>query len=201
MVLEDALQKAWEDIRGRDHKVIAAAAGIQPPDANGRIRVPFLGRDLFVLPSEAKVLEEDDEPARPEQALLVLHYLLGVREGEPKGKLISFRELEGGAIYYTAFEARSIKRLVEAFGNKLHLLEKAALSIGGRHAPMGDISVVIDVLPKVPITIAMWRGDEEIAPSTNVLLDDTIRSYLQTEDVAVLCGFLVGELIRRAFRR
>jgi hypothetical protein len=32
-------------------------------------------------------------------------------------------------------------------------------------------------------------------------MDDTIRSYLPTEDVAVLCSVLAGELVRRAFRR
>ncbi len=201
MTLEDALQKAWKDFRGRDQKVIAAAAGIQPPDVGGQLRVPFLSRELVVVPSDAKVVEEDGRPARPEQTLLVLHYLMGVREGEPKGKLISFRELEGGAVYYAAFETRSIKRLAETFAGKLPKLEEAALSMGGRRAPMGDVGMTIEVLPKVPITIAMWRGDEEVPPSTNVLMDDTIRSYLPTEDVAVLCGLLVGELIRHAFPR
>jgi len=48
----------------------------------------------------------------------------------------------------------------------------------------------------VPITFVLWRGDEEIPPSGNVLFDASIPSYLPVEDIAVVCGAVAGWLCR-----
>jgi hypothetical protein len=67
-----------------------------------------------------------------------------------------------------------------------------------KKAAMGDVGYVIEALPKVPVTVTLWRADEEIPASANVLWDETVKYYLPTEDVAVLGGIVASELIKRA---
>ena len=198
MGLEDATEKAWADMESLDIEEATTRCGVPPPDTKGRLWVPLVGENYAVLPGERRVLLGGESDARPDKALIVLHYLLGADAAGVAGRLISFRELRGGAVYYQAFEGRTIKRLIAEFGDDPKPLEHAARSLGGRRAPMGDVGFTIDALPKVPVTVAVWKGDDEIPPSANMVFDETVALHLETEDVAVLGGQLTGELVRRA---
>jgi hypothetical protein len=56
--------------------------------------------------------------------------------------------------------------------------------------------VTIDAFPRVPVTLVLWKGDEEVAPAGNVLFDGNIPDYLPTEDVAALCGNIVWKMVK-----
>jgi hypothetical protein len=51
-------------------------------------------------------------------------------------------------------------------------------------------------LPRIPLTLVLWTGDEEFAPEATVLFDKSVRSYLPPEDIAMLSGMVVYRLIR-----
>jgi hypothetical protein len=198
MGLDDAFEKAWDDIHHMDTEEMSSMAGVPPLDSKGRIWVPLLGESFAVVLEGQKVLLEGREPARPDKGLIVLHYLIGAMAIVPSGRLISFRELQGGDVYWAAYEGRSISRIQDFFGERPELLHEAVKGMDSKKAPMGDVGYVIKALPKVPVTVAVWRGDDEIPPSANVLWDDTVKYYLHTEDVAVLGGIVASELIKRA---
>ncbi|HEX76216.1 MAG TPA: DUF3786 domain-containing protein, partial [Dehalococcoidia bacterium] len=71
-----------------------------------------------------------------------------------------------------------------------------AAKLGGRESDYGDVSVTINAFDHVPITLVLWRGDEELAPNGNILFDASISDYLPTEDVTVLTETLVWKLVR-----
>jgi len=199
--LEDALSKAWEDARRLDLAEAAKLAGLPPLDPDGRAWVAMLGRNYSVDLAKGQVLEGGRDPARGPHELLVLHYITNAMGIEPTGTLISFRELRGGALYYAAFEGHTIKELVAAFGVSPDGLVGAAKSLGGSRAPVGHVGVTVPALPRIPVTVAVWRGDSEVPASANVLFDETIRRYLVTEDIVVLSELTVGGLVRRAALR
>ena len=130
--------------------------------------------------------------------ILILHYLIK-SEGYPlTGKWVNFREMSGGESYYPAFVKRSQKPLLDFFSNRLELLEKAAPAFGGYKTQEGDMAVVIQAFPRVPIIMIFWCGDEELPPEARILFDSTIPTYLSTEDVAVLSQQTVFGLIKWA---
>jgi hypothetical protein len=108
--------------------------------------------------------------------------------------------LSGGDTYYPAFVKRSQKPLLDFFAQRLELLEEAAQSLGGRNLSEGDRAVVIPALPRVPIALIFWSGDEEFQPDARILFDATVSTYLSTEDVAVLAQQTVFGLIKSAKR-
>ena len=73
---------------------------------------------------------------------------------------------------------------------------KAVAKLGGHRADHGDVSVTVSAFPRVPVTLVLWRGDEEVAPNGNVLFDANIPDYLSTEDVTVLCETIIWRLVR-----
>jgi hypothetical protein len=56
--------------------------------------------------------------------------------------------------------------------------------------------VNINAFDRVPTTLVLWRGDEELAPNGNILFDSNISDYLSTEDITVLCETIVWKLVK-----
>jgi len=196
--LEDAYEKAWDDLRQVNIPEICRLAAVPPPDSRGHVWVPLLRENFAVHLEEEQVLLAGTEPARPDKGLIVLHYLIGAMSVEPTGNLVSFRELRGGDVYWKAYEGRSITRLQDFFGDRPEALHEAVRGMEHKKAPMGDVGYVITALPKVPVTVTVWGSDDELSASANVLWDETVRFLLPTEDVAVLGGIVASELIKRA---
>ena len=198
MGLEDAFEKAWDDLKHMNIPDICHLAAVPPPDSKGHVWVPLLGENFAVDMGEEKVLFNGTDEARPDKGLIVLHYLIGAMSMEPTGTLLSFRELKGGDVYWKAYEGRSILRLQDFFGERPQALHEAVKGMEHKRASMGDVGYVITALPKVPVTVAVWGSDDELPASANVLWDETVKYYLHTEDVAVLGGIVASELIKRA---
>jgi len=62
----------------------------------------------------------------------------------------------------------------------------------------GDKGAKILALPRVPVVLALWRGDDEFPPEGNVYFDGSVSSYLSTEDIAYLAGATVYRIISMA---
>jgi hypothetical protein len=163
-----------------------------------RFQIDFLGQHFEVEYPSGNFLSEPSLPGElPVFAqILILHYLANTTAIINEGKLISFKELPGGNIYIQPFTNRSILPLAKLFGAQPHRLLEVASRIGGRQADLGDVGVTIDVFPRVPITLILWKGDEEFAASANILFDASASQLLPTEDYAVLAGFVAATLKR-----
>lgn len=135
----------------------------------------------------------DDNLPLPTQILL-FHYLTNKSEVLETGKLISFKELPGGSIYIQPFMNRAVNPLVRAFGNEPEALLEAAVRIGGQANEHGDVGVTVRVFPRLPVTLTLWRADDEFPASGNILFDSSAPAILPTEDYAVLAGTLVAKL-------
>ena len=128
--------------------------------------------------------------------ILILHYFTSAKGTPPTGILINFKQLPGGVSYFPAFSQRTINPFVKHFGQKPELLIDISAKLGGHKTEQGDISATINVFNRVPITFALWRGDEEFSPSGAVLFDANISDYLPTEDVTVLTETIIWKLVK-----
>jgi len=128
--------------------------------------------------------------------ILILHYLTLAKGVPLANKLIAFKELPEGANYFPTFSKRSIEPLAEHFGGEPHQLIEAAEGLGGHEVDSGDVAVMINGFSRVPITLVLWRGDEEFSPRSNILFDASISSYLSTYDITVLCETITWKLVK-----
>ena len=132
----------------------------------------------------------------PRDKILILHYFTAAECTPPTGRLITYKQLPGGMNYFPAFSQRAISPLIKRFGQTPELLISKAAKLGGDKANYGDASVTINAFSHVPITLVLWRGDEEVAPNGNILFDANISDYLSTEDVAVLSETITWKLVK-----
>lgn len=144
---------------------------------------------------EISSVDSEEKPSIRDK-ILMLHYFTLARGTPLTNKIITYKELPGGDVYFPTFSKRTIKPLLSNFGEEPERLLKAAESLGGHKEDYGDVAITIDVFSCVPITLVLWRGDDEFPPAGNFLFDNTISNYLTSEDITVLCETLVWRLIK-----
>lgn len=151
---------------------------------------------LISLPQVEVSLVDSDEQVPIREKVLILHYFISAKGTPLANQLINFRELEEGNVYAPTFAKRTIEPLLNNFGKEPRLLLDIGAKLGGVKADYGDVGITIKAFPYVPVTIVLWRGDEEFAPQGNVLFDVTISDYLPTEDITVLSEIITWRLLR-----
>jgi len=192
-----ALELAWKRLLEKE-PAQACAGSLASYDGNARqYTLEVLGKPCLVALEARKVFGPDGKDAPPPLPILVLHYLAATAPLPLSGELISFRELEGGELYYAAYEGRAIRPIREKFGPDPSLLLKAGEVLGATPFRLGHASIEAILFPRIPIYVVVWAGDDEVPSSANILYDSTIRHQMHTEDVAVAAS-LVASRLRKA---
>ncbi len=136
-----------------------------------------------------------DQAVSPIDLALLLYYFK-TADGVPlSGRWVSFADLPDGRFYNQAFQGYSGAELARAFQADLPAFERAALSLGGEPAGLGDASFSFQALPRAPLCAVYWRGDEEFPNSAQLLFDASASHYLTTNSYAVLGSTLTRRLI------
>jgi len=176
---------------------LKSGAQYQVADSQKVIILEYLNRTYQITFPDIKVsLQNSDEEVPIKDKVLILHYLTLAKDTPLTGNLITFKELPEGSSYFPTFAKRTVKPLLNHFGDKPDLLLDITGRLGAHKADYGDVAVAINAFSRVPITLVLWRGDEEFAPEGNILFDSTISDYLATEDITILCETIVWRLIK-----
>ncbi len=194
-----AYRLAREKLAASDPESQCARSGAEYRAAEKTIIVTYLKRPYRVSIPDGDISIQDSPEAVPlRDKILLLHYLTQAK-GMPLSKqVITFKELPEGGSYFPTYYKRAIKPLVDNFGGQPEKLLEVAAVIGARLADFGDVAVTVDAFPRVPLTLVLWRGDEEFPPEGNILFDSSISGYLTTEDINVLCETIAWKLVKSA---
>ncbi len=166
-------------------------------DSRKEITIQYLNQSYLIsLPNIEVSIVDSVEKIPIREKLLILHYFITAKGTLVSNRLITFRELPEGKVYSPTFAKRTIKPLVDCFGQEPDLLLDAGAKLGGCKVDYGDIAMTINAFSRVPITIILWRGDSEFDAQANVVFDATISDYLPTEDITVLCETIAWKLVR-----
>ena len=192
-----ALHLAGEKLASGDIAEICRKSGTVC-DASGRaITVRYFNRDYRVSFPDFTITAVDGN-GQPElrDKVLILDYL-GRAGGAPlTGKLIGYQELAEGAAYYPSFIARAVRPITSYFGRDPEKLVAMAETLDGVRAGYGDAAVTVHAFSRVPITIIVWRGDDEFPADSSILFDETVLDYLSPEDINVVCQSLSWGLVK-----
>jgi len=166
-------------------------------DSQRVIILEYLNQSYQItLPALDISLVDGKEEVPIKNKVLLLHYLTSAKGTPITNKLITFKGLPEGSNYFRTFWQRAIKPLVDHFGSEPHRLVDTAQKLGGHKAEQGDVAVTINAFRRVPVTLVLWRGDDEFAPEGSIIFDSTISDYLATEDITILCETIAWRLVK-----
>ena len=150
------------------------------------------------IPSAEVTFVDSKQPVPLRDKILLLHYFTQAKGTSPTGRQIPYRDLPGGLVYFPTFIKRTIEPLADFFGKNPALLVGVGKMLGARPGELGDASLVIDAFARVPISVILWQGDNELKAEINLLFDANITDYLTSEDITILCETITWKLINYA---
>lgn len=184
---EQAYELACQQPASRNIEELCRKTGAQAVDSS-KITVEYLDQAYLVtLPNGEVSSWNNDEEVPLKDKILILHYLVSARGTPPSNRLITFKQLPGCASYFRVFSQMALKPFLDHFGEEPLLLINAGANLGGHKAGYGDVSITINALPRVPISFALWRGDDEFSPRGSIIFDSSSSDFLPTEDIRDIC--------------
>ena len=195
-----AFEIAKADLEKANPKRIADQSGASlsyDQEGSVTLSLEFLNKQLDIEWPSMKFSAARDKKEIPiQQQVLILHYLQGCQGSKVEGQWVAYQEIPDGRFYLDAFVQRAKQPLLKAFGSRPDLLHDLAKQLyDAQPFDHGDVSVVIRVLPKVPVALIIWRGDDEFPPEASILFDRSIQEILSAEDIAWLAGMVVYPLV------
>ena len=180
-------------------EVIAERAGVNYHPLGqdeGEFRLAFFGAPVVVTyPSFVVIDYQDKRLPLPSQAALA--YYFHTSDGTPlSGEWISFAELPDGRTYNQAFQGYSGDELVRVFGEDVEAFKNTCEKSGGAPMPFGDAGFIFYALPRLPLLVTYWRGEDVFPSSCKMLFDRVAFHYMPTDVCAILGGMLARRLVK-----
>ena len=191
------LEHYLEEYAKASPEEMSSRTGFPYDTENQQFQVTFFGRKYVVTWPEfsATCLDvmyafdalESMNPAK----ILVVRFLLEGATANGTGKFLTYREVPWGELYYRQFNGRCMMRLAYGFGNRLDSFRKAMEAMHAQLVKAGDAAYQVEVFPGYYVQFLLWEGDEEFAPSSQILFSDNFPAGFHAEDLVVVCDVLI----------
>jgi len=167
-------------------------------DAGENVAVEFLNRTCLIGPDGVRAVDggKPDFTVR----IVLAYYILHGGQGEPAGRWAAYRDFKDGAFFHGAFSGMVENNIAEHFSGRMSELEEAAAALGGRPLEAGlggDFCCRFPALPRVPLALVFYDGDEDFPASARILFDAGAPQFLDMECLAVLGLILSDQLTGR----
>ncbi len=129
------------------------------------ISVPFFGTPHQVTHPGGETTRQQGDETRTAHAavsIVLLHYLLTADGTGLADQWVTFRELPGGLFYAQAFADHAEGVIAAKFGADVAGFRAAAATLGGLPLDLADAAYRFQALPRVPMAVLLWAGDDEL---------------------------------------
>ncbi len=187
---------------------LRASLGLLDPDqvarcsgavfSDGRLELGLFGKPV-ILPYPTLIAENEQGAALPIATQAMVLYYLTTADGAPlTGRWVSFAELPSGLMYSAAYQGYTGDHLLRNLGDRPQELKQACVACGGLPGQVGDLSFTFEALPRVPLFLSCWFGDEDFPSSCKILFDSFANHYLPIDACTILGSMLTSRILKAA---
>jgi hypothetical protein len=190
----------WQDLRSRPASRLAEQGGVRTADGGATWEVPFLNARYRVDPAAERIVELEPDPERPLEQdfqILLLRYLMAPPGGGPSGQEVSEKELPGGATFFRGPHELQVHPVLQRYAGDLEGFESRGRELGAEVRDLGDRALRFEPFPGIPVTLVLWRADEEFPASMSVLFDRSILRWFELDMIFLLVGILARRMVGR----
>ncbi|MFZ0034039.1 MAG: DUF3786 domain-containing protein [Sedimentisphaerales bacterium] len=164
-----------------------------------RYFIPLLNSEYIVnLPEKKAVSAEGSSETGFTEELCILTYLINSQDLPVANKLTMAQSLSGGQFFFRGLHKLAVENLEEVFGQCPERLYEVMDEFGARRCEFGDACIQLYVLPRIPLTIVIWRGDEEFGARASILFDETAAAQLPLDALWAAANFTIKSLVTAA---
>ena len=124
----------------------------------------------------------------------LLRFLLEGRQAGLFREYRTFREMPWGEMYIGPYTGRCLTRAAFAFGTRVRKFAAACERMGAEKVPHGDAGYEFELLDGYRMQIMVYEGDEEFAPTSQILYSDNFADSFAAEDRVVAGDILISAI-------
>lgn len=143
---------------------------------DGRLRDPFHDVEVFDPAAAGPARRIPSRYSAVPEMYCLLHAYAGATDVALTGQLLSFADLD--PLARPELRADECAELLRYAGKNLAQLREKSVPFFGQSRDQGDLAFDVWPLPRLLITVTLWRGDDEMADGGTLLFDSSARHYL-----------------------
>ena len=128
------------------------------------------------------------------EKLCLLAYLINAKDLPPAGKLVNGLALPGGQFFFRGVHCLPTEKLEQVFGDRPETLLDAAKPLGAKPCEFGGASILLNLLPRLPVTMVLWGRCEEFEARASILFDKTAADQLPLDALLAAVNLAVKAL-------
>jgi hypothetical protein len=182
-------ESAWKALEQLPSEQVCRNARAQCAPGGDAYLLACFGQDIRVCPARHELTADSPVASallgkfRYFSELAILWYLAGAREIPLSGKLIRPSDLKAGQIFATGSHVLPLDKLAQKYGNNVEGFLERGRALCGEDAGLGDASLRLFPLPRVPAVLVLWRECEEFRARADLLFDSTCELHLPQDMV------------------
>lgn len=179
--------QAWETLESLNPENVCKRAKVTYDSSLNFYTLNSFGQEIIVSMADNAMHSDSQESdlilnkLGDYSRLSILWYLVNARDITFTHKLVRPEDLKGGNIYSKGTHVLPLDRITDRYGSDTEGFLKRGMEIGSEALDYGDASVRLFPFPNVPVTIIIWRGDEEFSPRSDFLFDSTCELHLPVD--------------------
>ena len=164
-----------------------------------RYIITLLNSEYIVNLSEKQVLlAEGSSAVGFSEELCILAYLINSQDLSVADKLTTAQGLPGGQFFFRGLHKLATEKLEEVFGQSPERLYDVMDEFDAKQCKFGDACIELYVLPRIPLTIVIWQGDEEFSARASILFDETTAAQLPLDALWAAANLAIKALVKAA---
>ena len=188
----------WERLDKLDPDVTAERAKCHYVSEQGRYTLKLLNKEYAVDVGGREIFSGDSEHGKASflEQLCLLAYLINAQDLPLANKLVRPQALPSGQFFFRGLHSLPTEKLEKAFGTIPEDLHRIAEQFDAKRCEFGDASIQLYVLPRIPLTMVIWRSDDEFQARASILFDETAAEQLPLDALSVAANLAVDAVIR-----
>ncbi len=188
----------WEQLEKLDGQQTARRAKCKYVTNPQRYIISLLNSEYVVNLADKQIFSDQNssEPAGFLEQLCLLTYLINAKDLTLADKLVRAEALPGGQFFFRGIHCLPTKQLEKAFGQCPERLHKVSEQFEAKKCEFGDASIELYVLPRLPLTIVIWRRDKEFDARASILFDQTVSEHLPLDALWTAVNLAIEVLVK-----
>jgi hypothetical protein len=185
--VDAAQEQVWARLAALDPRAVCERAAVAYAAESCCYRVLSLGQELEVDPALRTLAGTSSlgrlmlERLGTFSRISLLHYLVHARNLPAAGRLVSPADLASAPLYAHGSHVLPTASLARNYGDDLVGFQARGQALGGTALEYGDAAVRLLPLPRVPVVLVLWRGDDEFPARCRLLLDASCEQQLAAD--------------------
>ena len=190
----------WEQLENLDCLQTTRRAQCEYAQERNQYILKLLNLDYIIDLKERKISSNSNDSsiiqAKYLEELCILSYLIHATELTLANKLVKAESLPGGQFFFRGLHKLPTKKLENTFGDAPETIYKVSEKLDAQKCEYGDASISLFALPRIPLTIIIWKTCEEFDARASILFDQTASSHLPLDALLVAVNLTVESLIK-----